>query len=83
MSHESKHKRWNPFHAAPQAGRAIAEVAPKERAQVEQLIANGKHGFAVDVAKQVHKRVGNAASEELLVCAYAARIISLAERDWM
>ena len=48
---------------------------------MEQLIANGKHGFAVDVAKQVHKRVGNAASEELLVCAYAARIISLAERD--
>ena len=81
MSHESKHKRWNPFHAALAAGTAVAEVAPKERAQVEQLIANGKHGFAVDIAKQVHKRVGNAASEELLVCAYAARIISLAERD--
>ena len=78
MSHESKFKRWNPFHGGQAAGTAVAEVAPKERAQVEQLIANGKHGIAVDIAKQVHKRVGNAASEELLVSAYAARPVRVA-----
>ena len=47
----------------------------------QQLIANGKAGHAVDIAKQVHKRLGNAASEELLVDAYVARIFSLAERN--
>ena len=35
----------------------------------------------MDIAKQVHKRLGNAASEALLVDAYMARIRSLAERN--
>lgn len=80
MSQANKFRSWNPFHK-PQPGSApAAEVTPKERAQVEQLIANGNLGHAVDIAKQVHKRVRNAASEELLVAAYTARILSLAER---
>ena len=47
---------------------------------MEQLIANGKAGVAVDIAKAVHKRFGNAASEALLVDAYVARISELAAR---
>jgi hypothetical protein len=83
MSRE-KFKLWNPFRAPVQAHLLevppATEVPAKERAQVQQLIANGKAPVAVDIAKQVHKRMGNAASEELLVDAYAARICSLAER---
>ena len=60
-------------------GAPTTEVPQRERAQVRQLIANGKFGHAVDIAKQVHKRVRNAASEALLVEAYAARI-KLADR---
>jgi hypothetical protein len=57
------------------------DVPAKERAQIAQLIANGKFGFALDIAKQVHKRCNNAASEALLVDVYVARISSLAERN--
>jgi hypothetical protein len=81
MSHKNKFKRWNPFQRPLVETPPTTDVPPKERAQIEQLIANGKLGFAVDLAKQLHKRFGNAASEELLVGAYAARILSLAERD--
>ena len=45
------------------------------------MIANGKLGFATEIAKQVHKRLGSAASEGLLVDAYAARISSLSDRN--
>jgi hypothetical protein len=58
-----------------------AEVPAGERAQVAQLIANGKTSVAVDVAKQIHKRHASPASEALLVDAYGARIRSLAERN--
>jgi hypothetical protein len=81
MSQKNKFKRWNPFQRPLLETSPATDVPPKERAQIEQLIANGKLGFAVDLAKQLHKRFGNAASEELLVGAYAARILSLAERD--
>ncbi len=81
MSYKNKFKRWNPFQRPLLETPPATDVPPKERAQIEQLIANGKLGFAVDLAKQLHKRFGNAASEELLVGAYAARILSLAERD--
>jgi hypothetical protein len=81
MSHKNKFQRWNPFQRPLLETPPATDVPPKERAQIEQLIANGKLGFAVDLAKQLHKRFGNAASEELLVGAYAARILSLAERD--
>jgi hypothetical protein len=80
MSLRSKFQGWNPLQERlPEAPKAT-DVPPKERAQVEQLIANGKTGVAVDIAKQVNKRFGNAASEELLVDAYVARITELAER---
>jgi hypothetical protein len=80
MSRANKFKNWNPFQKPQPGSSPAAEVTPNERAQVEQLIANGKAGHALDVAKEVHKRVRNAASEELLVAAYTARILSLAER---
>jgi hypothetical protein len=80
MSLKSKFKGWNPFQPPLLEAPPATDVPPKERAQVEQLIANGKCGVAVDIAKQAHKRFGNAASEALLVDAYVARIIELAER---
>ena len=80
MSSKNKFKRWNPFQPPLLETPAATDVAPKERAQVEQLIANGKAGVAVDIAKAVHKRLRMAASEALLVDAYVARIGSLAER---
>src|ERR1017187_3582404 len=80
MSHKNKFKRWNPFQRPLLETPPATDVPPKERAQVEQLIANGKAGVAVDIAKAVHKRFGNAASEALLVDAYVARISELAAR---
>jgi len=81
MSLKSKFKRWIPFQESLLEIPPATDVPPKERAQVAQLIANGKAPVAVDIAKAVHKRLGNAASEELLVDAYVARISSLAERS--
>ncbi len=85
MSRKNRFKGWTPPQASA-LGTALGaapatDVPPKDRAQVEQLIANGKLGFATEIAKQVHKRLGSAASEGLLVEAYAARISSLAERN--
>src|ERR1017187_1320233 len=80
MSLKSKFKGWNPFQPPLLEAPLATDVPPKERAQGEQLIANGKCAVAVDIAKQAHKRFGNAASEALLVDAYVARIIELAER---
>src|ERR1017187_1491577 len=80
MSLKSKFKGWNPFQQPLLEVSPATDIPPKERAQVEQLIANGKCGVAVDIAKQVHKRFGNASSEALLVDAYVARISELAER---
>jgi len=80
MSRKHKVKNWTPP-GAFQAGTATpAEVASNEIAQIAQLIAHGNFGFAVDVAKEVHRRCGSPSSETLLVDAYAARISSLAER---
>jgi hypothetical protein len=59
----------------------LAEVHPKERERVEQLIAGARSGPAVDFAKDVHKRRQSAASEALLLDAYGARISSLLERS--
>jgi hypothetical protein len=81
MSLKNKFKRWIPFQEPLLEMPPATDVPPKERAQVAQLIANGKAPVAVDIAKAVHKRLGNAASEELLVDAYVARISSLAERS--
>lgn len=80
MSLRNRFKNWNPYQKPLLDQPPVTDVPAKERAQVAQLIANGKSEVAVDIAKAVHKRLGIAASEELLVVAYAARIISLAER---
>jgi hypothetical protein len=48
---------------------------------VRQLIANGKSKVALDTAKEIHKAHGTAASEALLVEAYAARIQSLVDQN--
>src|ERR1035438_7540466 len=80
MSYKNKFKRWNPFQQPLLETPPATDVPPKERAQVEQLIANGKAGVAVDIAKAVHKRMRIAASEALLVDAYVARISDLAGR---
>jgi len=55
-------------------GQADSKAA---EASVRQLIANGKSKVALDGAKGIHKAQGTAASEALLVDAYAARIRSL------
>ena len=49
-------------------------------ASVRQLIANGKYKVAVETAKEIHKAQATAASEALLVDAYAARIQSLVDQ---
>jgi hypothetical protein len=65
---------------SPAKPEALSEVSASERAQVAQLIANGKTAVAVDVAKQIHKRHASASSEAVLVEAYAARIRALAKQ---
>src|ERR1039457_3212159 len=80
MSFKSKFKRWIPFQPPLLETPLATDVPPKERAQIEQLIANGKAGVAVDIAKEVHKRLRIAASEALLVDAYVARVSELAPR---
>ena len=68
MWHRSKKNR-------PSPGAAAAE------ASVRQLIANGKSKAAVEAAKEIHKAQATAASEALLVDAYAARIQSLIDQN--
>src|SRR5207249_277047 len=50
-------------------------------ASVRQLIANGKQKVALEKAKEIHKAQHSAASEALLVDAYAARISSLMQQN--
>ncbi len=57
------------------------EVHPNERERIAQLIAANKSGPALDLAKDVHKRCHGAASEELLLDTYGARLASLVERN--
>ena len=57
-----------------------ADIHPKERERVSQLIALNKSGLALDFAKDIHKRCPSAASEGLLLDAYGARLASLVER---
>jgi hypothetical protein len=67
----------------PSAG-APASSAPALSAaetSVRELISNGKFKAAVEAAKEIHKAQGTAASEALLVDAYAARIQSLNDRN--
>jgi hypothetical protein len=59
----------------------VAGVPPEESAQVAKFIAGGDSSSAVGTAKKVHKQYKNAASEALLLVAYAARISALIERN--
>ena len=57
------------------------DLSAGAEASVRQLIANGRHKAAVENAKEIHKAQATAASEALLVDAYAARIQSLIDQD--
>ena len=79
---------WNKLkknRASGGAGAAPALSGPAPgtgaEASVRQLIANGKYKVAVESAKEIHKAQGTAASEALLVDAYAARIQSLIDQN--
>ncbi len=79
---------WNKFKKnRPSAGGGAAPaldgaaLSAGADASVRQLIANGKHKVAVEAAKEIHKAQATAASEALLVEAYAARIQSLIEQN--
>lgn len=54
---------------------------PAAEASIRGLIASGDHQNALERAKAVHKSCGTAASEALLVDAYAERIRSLLRRE--
>lgn len=62
-----------------QSGKAVPSAPPATAAEasIRQLIANGKYKTALDQAKDHHKKQSTAASEALLLEAYAARIRSL------
>jgi hypothetical protein len=79
---------WDKFRKnRPSSGAAAAPAlnGPSLRAgaeaSVRQLIANGKYKVAVETAKEIHKAQATAASEALLVDAYAARIQSLIDQN--
>jgi len=78
--HKPQKNRPSPGAAVPPASNGPGLSAGAE-ASVRQLIANGKHKAAVESAKEIHKAQATAASEALLVDAYAARIQSLIDRD--
>ena len=80
MWHRFEKNRRSPGAAAAPALNGPALSAGAE-ASVRQLIANGKHKAAVETAKEIHKAQATAASEALLVDAYAARIQSLIDRN--
>jgi len=48
---------------------------------IRQLIVNGKSKTALDLAKDLHKKEGSAASEILLIDAYLARIQALSDQN--
>lgn len=57
------------------------DVLAEERARVDALISAHNSVRALDVAKDIHKRLHTAASEALLLDAYAARATSLIDRN--
>ncbi len=52
-----------------------------EETSIRQLIAHGKSKTALDRAKDLHKILGSAASEALLIDAYAGRIQALLDQN--
>jgi len=73
---------WDRFKKnQPSPGAAGALTFGAAETSVRQLISNGKLKAAVEAAKEIHKAQGTAASEALLVDAYAARIRSLNDQN--
>ena len=56
----------------PAGGSGVAGVP--EAKKIQRLISKGQYKAAVNRAKQIHKRLGTDASEQILVDAYMARI---------
>ena len=52
-----------------------------EETSIRQLLANGKSKTALDRAKDLYKALGSAASEALLIDAYAGRIQALLDQN--
>jgi hypothetical protein len=52
-----------------------------EETSIRQLLAHGKSKTALDRAKDLHKALGSAASESLLIDAYAGRIQALLDQN--
>jgi hypothetical protein len=52
-----------------------------EETSIRQLLAHGKSKTALDRAKDLHKTLGSAASEALLIDAYAGRIQALLDQN--
>jgi len=71
---------WDRFKKNKPSSAAAPALSAGAEASVRQLIANGKHKAAVESAKEFHKAQATAASEALLVEAYAARIQSLIDQ---
>lgn len=80
MSQPGKPARGSSSQAALYAMSPV-DVPPNERQRVVQLIAVNKSGPALDLAKDIHKRLNCAASEALLLDTYGARVKSLTERN--
>ena len=80
MWHPSKKNRPSSGAAVAPALNGPALTAGAETS-VRQLIANGKCKAAVESAKEIHKAHATAASEALLLDAYAARIQSLIDQN--
>ena len=58
-----------------------ARLDPTTEASIRELIASGDHRAALERAKAAHKSCRTAASETLLVDAYAERIRSLLHQN--
>ncbi len=80
MSYRFGNNQPSPRADAAPASNGSALTAGSE-SSVRQLIANGKYKVAVESAKEIYKAQPTAASEALLVDAYAARVQSLVEQD--
>jgi hypothetical protein len=91
LSTKHKHRKWQTPSAIPGAGTVSSAVAtsaalssptlPAEGDQVRRLLTQGHSKSALELAKQIHKRVKSEASETILVDAYLARIRSLEEHN--
>ncbi len=78
MSGKRKRKKENrPHSTALESIPAGVDPSLALSAEVDRLVDQGHTKSAVDLAKDFHKRASSAASETLLVKAYAARISAL------